>query len=188
MLFVNTHDWVQLELLNGFQSDKMYTISTLICTITKSQCVTQNNQFALRSVLLWMGYRISFFFIKKRIQQPQTDLDKKTTSRQIVETRRRPDFVVCKIFISNLKYWSENVVLVNCFCFTMNLRQEVILRINISWIIQGLILFTYLALTRHKYWFWFLPWWRSAMREISDCIVSIHCFRKCGKYKVFMIL
>ena len=113
-----------------------------------------------------------FFFIKKRIQQPQTDLDKKTTSRQIVETRRRPDFVVCKIFISNLKYWSENVVLVNCFCFTMNLRLEVILRINISWIIQGLILFTYLALTRHKYWFWFLPWWRSAMREISDCIVS----------------
>ena len=154
----------------------------------------QNLNVLLRTIhLLYVLYYYEwsiefFFFIKKRIQQPQTDLDKKTTSRQIVETRRRPDFVVCKIFISNLKYWSENVVLVNCFCFTMNLRLEVILRINISWIIQGLILFTYLALTRHKYWFWFLPWWRSAMREISDCIVSIHCFRKCGKYKVFMIL
>ena len=78
--------------------------------------------------IIMNGVSNFFFFIKKRIQQPQTDLDKKTTSRQIVETRRRPDFVVCKIFISNLKYWSENVVLVNCFCFTMNLRLEVILR------------------------------------------------------------
>ena len=118
MLFVNTHDWVQLELLNGFQSDKMYTISTLICTITKSQCVTKNNTFALRSVLLWMGYRISFFFHKKKDSTTANRPRQKTTSRQIVETRRRPDFVVCKIFISNLKYWSENV-LVNCFYFSI---------------------------------------------------------------------